>query len=130
MIYSASISYPNMFSSSSGKTSVKTAFDAINNRLALLLQSAYTELFGDPAFGCGLYEMTFEYATDSTYLILKDMIVDAITKYEPSIEVTKDGIEIEFNKLNNHIEITINYRMRGSDLYNSTALELNVEGAE
>ena len=123
MIYSASISYPNIFSSSSGKTTVKTAFDAINNRLSLLLQSAYTELLGDPDFGCGLYEMTFEYADDSTYLILKDMISEAITKYEPSIE-------IEFNKLNNHIEITITYRMRGSDLYNSTNLNLNVEGVK
>ena len=130
MIYSASISYPNIFSSSRGKTTVKTAFDAINNRLSLLLQSAYTELLGDPDFGCGLYEMTFEYADDSTYLILKDMISEAITKYEPSIEVNKEDIKIEFNKLNNHIEITITYRMRGSDLYNSTNLNLNVEGVK
>lgn len=130
MIYTSSLSFPNMFSTSSGKTRLDTSFDAINNRLSLLLQTAYLELLGNPDFGCGLYETTFDYAIEYTYNNIKDMVVDAIRKYEPSLIVSKDTIDVYSEIGSNVIKITISYQISGSDIYNSTSLTLGVNNNE
>ena len=126
MKYTTSLSFPNVFSTISGRTMLDTAFEAINRRLSLLIQSAYMELFGEPDFGCGIYELTFDYAVEDTFLMLKKMIADSIDKYEPSIIVNRDMIDVYTNRDNNHIEITINYIIRDSDMNGSTTMSLGV----
>ena len=124
MVYKSSLSFPNMFSTISGKTMVDTSIEAINRRLSLLILSAYTELFGDPNFGCGIYEITFDYATEVTYQKLKDMIYESITNYESCVETSPDMIQVDFNKENNHIEVTVNYIIVNSNLTGSTRVDL------
>lgn len=126
MIYTTSLSFPYIFSTISGKTMLDTSFEAINRRLSLLVQSAYTELFGDPDFGCGIYELTFDIANEETFSLLKDMLVDSIKKYEPSIIVNLSSIDIYANKENNHINITINYIIADTSLSGSADISLGV----
>lgn len=130
MIYTTSLSFPNIFSTISGKTMLDTTFEAINKRLLLLVQSAYLELFGDPDFGCGIYEITFDYATDITFDLLKKMISESIEKYEPSIYVSTDMINVSINNKNNHIEITINYIVRDSDMSGSATMNMDLGVSE
>lgn len=130
MIYTTSLSFPNMFSTISGKTMLDTTFEAINTRLSLLIQSAYLELFGDPNFGCGIYEITFDYAVDATFDLLKKMISESIEKYEPSVYVSMDMIDVSVNKESNHIEITINYIVRDSDMQGQTTMNMNLGVSE
>lgn len=126
MIYTNSLSFPNIFSTVSGKTMLDTSFEAINRRLSLLVQSAYLELFGDPEFGCGIYELTFDYAVDTTFHLLKEMITDSISIYEKSIIVKQDMIDVSINNENNHINITINYIIRDSDMQGAASMSLGV----
>lgn len=129
MTYKSSLSFPNIFSTISGKTMIDTTIEAINKRISLLVLSAYTELFGDPNFGCGVYEITFDYAAEITYQKLKDMICDSITKYESCAETSPDMIQVKFNNKNNHIEVTVGYNVVNSNLSGSTSVDLGeVEG--
>lgn len=127
MIYTTSLSHPNMFSTISGKTMLDTTFEAINRRIALLVQTAYTELFGYPQFGCGLYETTFDYADEVMYSTLQSMISDSITKFESTIECTREMITVSRDPNTQHIKITIGYRIKNSEQYGSTDLSLGVE---
>ena len=54
------------------------------------------------------------------------MIADSIDKYEPSIIVNRDMIDVFMNRDNNHIEITISYIVRDSDMNGSTTMSLGV----
>ena len=130
MIYTTSLSFPNMFSTINGKTMLDTTFEAINTRLSLLMQSAYTELFGDPNFGCGLYEITFDYASEAAFMLLKQVISESIDKYEPSLFVPLDNIVININEENNHIEITIIYIIKDSEISSSTTVQMNLGVSE
>ena len=129
MTYKSSLSFPNIFSTISGKTMIDTTIEAINKRLSLLILSAYTELFGDPNFGCGVYEVTFDYAAEITYQRLKDMIYDSITQYESCVETSPDMIHINFDNKTKHIGVTVGYNVVNSTLSGSATMDLGeVEG--
>ena len=127
MIYTSSISFPNIFSPVSGKTKIDTTFNAINKRLSLLIQTAYMELFGNPEFGCGIYETMFDYANNATFDILRRKIFDSIKKFENTIIVSEDTININFNPLNNHVEIHIGYTIKDTSIKGETSLEMNTD---
>lgn len=124
MAYTSSLSFPNIFSTITGKTMIDTSIEAINKRLSLLVLSAYTELFGDPNFGCGIYEVTFDYAAEITFQRLKDMISDSASLYESCVTISPEMIDVEFNRETNHILVTINYIVRNSGISNSTTVDL------
>ena len=58
------------------------------------------------------------------------MVVDAIRKYEPSLIVSKDTIDVYSEIGSNVIKITISYQISSSDIYNSTSLTLGVNNNE
>lgn len=126
MIYTTAVSFPNIFSTATGKTKLNATFEAINTRLSVLIQTAYTELFGNPDFGCGIYEATFDYASEDSFDALADNLSEAIERFEPTLTVSSDMIEIKFNQQTHHIEITINYILKNTNFSSSTTLDLGV----
>lgn len=126
MIYTNSLSHPNMFSASSGKTMIDTATESINRCIALLIQTGFGELFGNPELGSGLYEVTFDYINQQYFDSLKNIIVDAIEKFESRVETSIDMINVETNPENNHIHITIGYMISESNQYNETTVNVGV----
>ncbi len=126
MIYTNSLSHPNMFSTSSGKTMVDTAIESINRCIALLVQTGFGELFGQPELGSGLYEVTFDYVNNQYFDTLKNIIVDAITKFESRVTTNHDMIHVNVNPENNHIHITIGYSLNETNQYNETSLSVGV----
>lgn len=126
MIYTNSLSHPNMFSTSSGKTMIDTATESINRCIALLVQTGFGELFGNPELGSGLYEVTFDYVNQQYFDSLKNILVDAITKFESRVTTSSDLITVTADPENNHIHITIGYVISESNQYNETSLNVGV----
>ena len=92
MVYTTSISHPNMFSTVTGETIVDTALESINRCISLLILTGFTELFGNPAFGSGIYEAQFETTPageEITFEVSQVMLpvdVDFIFDYEIVVE--------------------------------------------
>lgn len=126
MIYTNSLSHPNMFSTVSGKTMIDTTTESINRCIALLVQTGFGELFGLPELGSGLYEVTFDYVNQQYFDTLKNIIVDAVTKFESRVTVSEDMIKVKVNETNNHISITIGYMISDTDQYNETEVNVGV----
>lgn len=126
MLYPKSIKYPYTFNIVSGETDLDSNLVSINACLALLLTTAKNELLGDPDFGCRLYEMLFEQASDDFIMDVKQEIVDEIAKYESRIIVSLNDIDIQHmeNTDRNSYHITINYTVKNTNLSTSTDIIL------
>jgi phage baseplate assembly protein W len=113
VIFTTSIKYPITFDYVSGKTNLDDYVISINRCIALCLTSAKNELLGDPDFGSNLYEMLFEQYSDNLQVLIKQEIVDCITKFESRITVTDNNITIEKkndgnkNSFDIHISYTV-----------------------
>ena len=116
MLYTKSIKHPQMFDLTSGKTDLDDNVISINRCLGLLLTSAKGELLGDPDFGSRLYEMLFDQYSQTFEELVKQEIVETITKYETRIQITTNDITIKENKdgLRNSYKITIHYVVSNS----------------
>ena len=126
MIYTNSLSHPNMFSTVSGKTMLDTAIESINRCIALLIQTSFGELFGFPELGSGLYEVTFDYVNNQYFDTLRNIIVDAITKFESRVITSDNMIRVEFIPETSHIHITVGYELADTNQYNETSIEVGV----
>ena len=98
----------------------------ISNPVALLVQTGFGELFGLPELGSGLYEVTFDYVNQQYFDTLKNIIVDAVTKFESRVTISEDMIKVKVNEMNNHISITIGYMISDTDQYNETEVNVGV----
>lgn len=116
MLYTKSIKHPQMFGLISGKTDLDDNIISINRCLGLLLTSAKGELFGQPDFGSRLYEMLFDQYSQTYEEMVKQEIVDTITKYETRISIDTNDITIKQNTdgLRNSYSITIHYVVSNS----------------
>lgn len=126
MLFPKSISYPKTFDTDSGITMLDSDYLSINTCLALLLTTAKNELFGDPDFGCRLYEFLFEQASDTLMEDVKLDIVENISKFEKRITVTQNDINIKHldNTDRNAYSITITYVLNNSQKKNTTEVIL------
>lgn len=116
MLYTKSVKHPQMFGLISGKTDLDDNIISINRCLGLLLTSAKGELFGQPDFGSRLYEMLFDQYSQTYEEMVKQEIVDTITKYETRISIDTNDITIKQNTdgLRNSYSITIHYVVSNS----------------
>lgn len=128
MLFTNSVKFPNIFSLSTGQTNTDSQFTSINRCIALILTTAHGELLGDPDFGCGLYEKLFNNYTNEEVDRIKDDIVEALTRYEKRIVITKDDITIESIMEDEHrYNIHLTYVLRNSDVTTDTMLTLSEE---
>lgn len=126
MLFPKSISYPNCFDINSGITNLDGDYLSINMCLALLLTTAKNELFGDPDFGCRLYEFLFEQVSEPLMDDIKLDIVDNISRFEKRVTVSQNDINIEHmtNTDRNAYSITITYTIKNSQKKNTTEIIL------
>ena len=126
MLFPKSISYPHTFDIYSGKTNLDSDYISINMCLALLLTTAKNELFGDPDFGCRLYEFLFEQFSENLMEDIKLDIVENIAKFERRVTVTQNDIEIKHleDTDRNAYSITITYELKNSKKKNTTEVVL------
>ena len=126
MLYPKSIGYPETFNLVSGETNLDSDLLSINMCLALLLTTAKNELLGDPNFGCRLYEMLFDQASESFLESVKQEIVDEIAIYESRFTVGIGDIEINHmeNTDRNAYSIKITYTVNNTQMKSTTEIEL------
>ena len=128
MLFTNSIKFPNIFNLNSGITSIESQYTSINRCIALILTTAHGELLGDPDFGCGLYEKLFNAYTSNETELIKNDIVDSLTKYEKRITITKEDITIEPTEDDEHkYNIHLTYKLRNSDVTKDASLTLSEE---
>lgn len=127
MVYTTSLSHPNMFSAVTGETLIDTALESINRCIALLILTGFTELFGNPAFGSGIYEAQFDYVTEAYKDQLKLIISDAVTQFESRVICERDNVYVTHNPETNHIFIRVGYVIKGSNQYSETIVNMEVQ---
>lgn len=105
-VFVNSISHPQEFLPSTGRTQLAQEIESINQSLSLLLTSAKGELFGDPEFGCNLYSYLYEFSGDLLNQLIKEDIVNTIYNQETRVVVNNKDITITDNGTSLDINIT------------------------
>lgn len=110
-------SFPQIINRVSGKIELSSNTQSINECLGILLRTTPGEMLGDPNWGCNLMSRIFQYQGIIVEELIKEDIIDAISKYEPRITVTTNDIVIEENT--NVLNIYIQYEIKETGEINS-----------
>ncbi len=110
-------SFPQIINRISGKIELSSNTQSINECLGILLRTTPGEMLGDPNWGCNLMSRIFQYQGIIVEELIKEDIIDAISKYEPRITVTTNDIVIEENI--NVLNIYIQYEIKETGEINS-----------
>lgn len=119
-VFTSSITHPNEFSVITGKTQLIKEIPSIEQSIRLLLTTAKGELFGDPAFGCNLYSYLFEYEGKVLNQLIKDDIVETLTRQDSRVSVSEEDIDIV--EEDRFLRITVRYKVRYSNYSSSTTI--------
>jgi len=97
---------------------------AINNALTNILMTRRGSMPGKPFFGSDLYKVIFSQLDHITINIIKTMITDSLSEYEPRIEILNIDIKDipEFNK----VVTSIYYRYMDNGLELTDTIKLNL----
>jgi phage baseplate assembly protein W len=63
-----------------------------------------------PEFGCAAQTMVFENATSTIMNTIATLVYQALTKWEPRIQVSPSSVFVE--NLNGNIQVTISYKIK------------------
>lgn len=115
-------SFPQIINRVSGKIELSSNTQSINECLSILLRTTPGEMLGDPEWGCNLLNRIFQYQGVIIAELIKEDIIDAISKYEPRIIVTSNDIVIEENI--NVVKIYIQYEIKDTGEINTYNMDI------
>ena len=115
-------SFPQMVSRTSKKTILSSENKSINECLGILLRTRPGELLGDPDWGCLLIERVFRYNGLIVQQLVKEDILNAVSKYEPRITMTADDISIVQNV--DRLSIYISYTIKDTNEVNQYNMDI------
>lgn len=118
-------SFPQIINRVSGKIELSSNTQSINECLGILLRTTPGEMLGDPEWGCNLLNRIFQYQGIIVDELIKDDIIDAISKYEPRITVTINDIVIEENI--NVVNIYIQYEIKETGEINTYNMDITAD---
>ena len=124
-MYQTTFSFPQFIDRGTRTVNLSTNVKSINECLGVLLRTRPGELFGDPEYGCNLIDRIFSYNGLVIDTLLKEDIIDAVTKYEPRIEMTYGDITIY--KTPQVVHIFIQYTIKDTGEINQYNLEIESE---
>jgi phage baseplate assembly protein W len=64
-----------------------------------------------PDFGCGIYDLAFEVIDSATLVRITNVVIDALTRYEPRIELINVLVD-PYRAAEGVLEVNIEYRVR------------------
>ena len=82
-------------------------------------------MLGDPAWGCMLIERIFMYQGVVVEALLKEDIINAVTAYEPRVEMSPSDITIVSD--NTTVKIYIQYVIKETGQINEYNMEITAE---
>lgn len=104
-------SFPVAFNRVGGDVALVAYARDVKEAIRIILRTAPGERAMRPDFGCGINEMVFEEISTTTMFAVEARIRDALTVYEPRIELL--GIHVDpFQAMSGILLITIDYRVR------------------
>ena len=115
-------SFPRMVDLRTRKITLSDTYKSINECLGVLLRTRKGELLGDPDYGCNLLERIFMYNGLIVEQLIREDILDAVSKYEPRINMTRNDIIIEQDVRT--VRIYIQYEIKTSGEINEFNLEI------
>ena len=101
------------FAYSQGEQSVEEA-------IWIILDTAKGERQMLPRFGCGIHEMVFAPNNPATRGNIQHLVKDALTEWEPRIDVLDVNVEPEDGQ-ENTILIRVDYRIRSNNAFGNLA---------
>lgn len=115
-------SFPRMVDLRTRKITLSDTYKSINECLGILLRTRKGELLGDPDYGCNLLERIFMYNGLIVEQLIREDILDAVSKYEPRINMTSNDIIIEQDTRT--VRIYLQYEIKTSGEINEFNLEI------
>lgn len=93
--------FPPQFYNKGQVVRMTTGEDDVRESLEILFSTAIQERLYYPKYGCDLRKFMFEEVNYNLVIELQQMILNAVYKYEPRIEVQK--IEVTESEENGHV---------------------------
>lgn len=126
-LFTKNIKHPDEFSLISGETQVIDELPAIEQSIGLILRSAKGELFGDPKFGCNLYEYLYKYDGPALYKLIKSDVAESLNKWDSRIFVSENDVECTSEPNEKRITIKITYHLRHTEYTNTYIYSVSTE---
>jgi phage baseplate assembly protein W len=97
-----------------GRLALTGGEEKIRQSLWLILSTAPGERQMRPAFGCGIHDLVFEANTAALRGMVRDKVREALTRFEPRIDVVDVRVETPA-EARNYLLIAIDYRVRANN---------------
>ena len=84
-----------------------------------------------PEFGCGIHDLVFEANTAALRGLVREQVRDALTRWEPRIDVVDVRVETPTPAQRNYLVILVDYRVRANNAFFNLVFPFFLdEGAE
>ena len=97
-----------------GRLALAGGEEKIRQSLWLILSTAPGERQMRPAFGCGIHDLVVEANTAALRGMVRDKVREALTRFEPRIDVVDVRVETPA-EARNYLLIAIDYRVRANN---------------
>lgn len=97
-----------------GRLALLGGEEKIRQSLWLILSTAPGERQMRPDFGCGIHDLVFEANTAALRGMVQDKVREALTRWEPRIDVVDVRVETP-PEARNYLLIDIDYRVRANN---------------
>lgn len=101
----------------------------VKQAIRLILSTTPGERIMRPRFGCGIHTYAFETVDTTTLALIEEDVRDALTEWEPRIELRSVDAELA-DATAGRLEVTIDYRVRRTNVEGSLVYPFYVGGAE
>lgn len=99
-----------------GRLSYTGGEEKIRQSIWIILSTAPGERQMRPDFGCGIHDLVFEANTAALRGLVQEKVREALTRYEPRIDVTDVRVETP-PEARNYLLIRIDYRIRSHNAF-------------
>lgn len=91
--------------------------EKIRQSIWLILSTAPGERQMRPEFGCGIHDLVFQPNTAVLRGVVQARVEDALTRWEPRIDLTDVRVEEPTADTRNYLIIHIDYRLRSNNAF-------------
>ncbi len=99
---------------SDGRIAEQLEEDKVRQSIEMILRTAPGERMMRPDFGCGIHDLVFETATDQMIGRVQSEVTDAITKWEPRVDLLSVQAQPDVDD-RTRLLIEIEYRIRSTN---------------
>ena len=87
----------------------------VQEAIRLILSTPIGERRMRPRFGCGVHDLTFATNDPATHGLMKYHVIQALTLWEPRIEVRDDGVRVSVDADQQCALVEIDYVLRATN---------------